>query len=385
MPSDLAATGDAGHGLPLDAAAARDIAFVGFDGDDDIRFIGFDDERVPAAAVRAAALPHGLPPPPPLAERLWRRVRSRVLGLLARLRFQLIGTHLHARRTRNALVVLGAVVLSVGCGLALRNWLPARQAASNLTARIAAPAAPAPRAVLVADKAIPRGHLLHPDDLRWQRWPADRIKEGFIEEGARTLQELAGYAALQPLAAGDPVPASAIVKPGKRGFLAAALAPGMRAVSVDIREETAAGGLIMPGDEVDILLALPVPDPTGEGHTTHRAVETVLTNVPVLAIDQQLDAPPQHAIVGSTATVAVTPKQAEIITLADSMASQAGNLRLTLHSLVRHDGATAVAAAPGSLVESDISKLLPAARRSSGPPERLTIVRRGEASAASGS
>lgn len=383
MPSDLAANADVGYGVPLDAAAAHGIAFVGFDGDDDIRFIGFDDEPLPAAAG-AAALPQGRPPPP-LAARLWRLVRSRILDLLARLRFQLIGTQLHARRTRTALVVLGAVVLSVGCGLALRSWLPARQAASTVVARIVAPVAPAPRAVLVADKAIPRGHLLHPGDLRWQPWPTDRIKEGYIEEGARNLQEFAGYAALQPFAAGDAVPANAIAAPRDRSFLAAALAPGMRAVSVDIREETAAGGLIMPGDEVDVLLALPVPDQTSEGNETHRAVETVLTNVPVLAIDQQLDAPPQHAIVGSTATLAVTPKQAEIITLADNMALAAGNLRLTLHSLVRDNHGQAEAAAPGSLVESDISKLFPARKPGSQPSGRLTIVRRGESSAASGS
>ncbi|MGE5268120.1 MAG: Flp pilus assembly protein CpaB [Thiohalocapsa sp.] len=385
MPSDLAATADAGFGLPLDAAAAHNIAFVGFDGDDEIRFIGFDDEALSAPlSAGAAALPHGLPPS--LAERLWRLVRSRILDLFAQLRFQLIGTELHARRTRNALVILGAVVLSVGCGLVLRNWLPARQAASTLAARIAPVAPPLPpRAVLVADKAISRGQLLHPGDLRWQRWPADRIKEGYIEEGARALQQLVGYAALQPLAAGDPVLASAIVAPADRGFLAAALPPGMRAVSIDIREETAAAGLIMPGDEVDVLLALPVQERIGDQDETHRAVETVLSNVPVLAIDQQLDAPPQHAILGSTATLAVTPKQAEIITLADDMAQAAGNLRLTLHSLVRDDHAQAAAAAPGSLVESDISKLLPAHTPRSRPTGGLTIVRRGQASAASGS
>ena len=58
-----------------------------------------------------------------------------------------------------------------------------------------------------------------------------------------------------PAARGRPaVTAGSVVKPGERGFLAAVLEPGMRAISVPVDEAAGNAGLIFPGDRVDLIL-----------------------------------------------------------------------------------------------------------------------------------
>ncbi len=389
--SDFVLSAD--YGLPLDEESARSISLVGFDGEDDVVFIGFDHDQAPPSDGRAAPQPAGRRQS--LSDGLRGAAAAAKLVLLAalwRLRFWLIGTQLKARRTRTAVIMLGAVLLSVGCGLVLRGWLPARQA--ERTAEAVPIALPIPaKSVLVARVAIPRGRLLRASDLSWQPWPPGSIKKSYIELGTRNLPDLYGYVARQPFAEGEPISDSDIIAPGDHGVLAALLPPGMRAVSVDIREETAASGLIMPGDDVDVLLAVPVPalDQTGASFSaeSRHAVEAVLSNIRVLAIDQRLEVPVGRAIIGSTATLEVTPKQAEIITLADDLALEAGNLRLTLRSLVPDSPEVQSSRSPGVgsprsyMVESDISKLFPERKTAATAPRlagRLTIVRRNEAS-----
>jgi pilus assembly protein CpaB len=405
----LAAEIDDGFGVPIGEELAHGIGVIGFAddaGDGDIVTIGFDEDQAPTAP--GAAIDRGDQAAPRPRQKLAESLRGAtaaaqevVLAALWRLRFWLIGTHLRARRTRTAVVVIGALLLSVGCGLVLRGWLPARQAERTLEASPIALPAPA-KSVLVASVAIPRGHLLRPTDLRWQPWPAGSIRKSYIELGSRNIPDLAGYAVRQSFAAGEPIGDGSIAAPGDRGFLAAALMPGMRAVSVDIKEETAASGLIMPGDEIDVLLALPVPtldQPRDSGSLENRhAVETVLRNIPVLAIDQRLDAAPGKAMLGSTATVEVTPKQAEIIALSGYIAAYySGNMSLSLKSLIANDAETQQpaagisaanphgGAASSSMTDSDISKLLPNRKTAAQHFGSLTILRRSAAEEANGS
>lgn len=385
---------DRGFGAALDADQAEDIPLVGF-GEDagglgDIAFIGFDDEAAPpgdaGARSRWAAL--------------WQRLGEAVRGAASAVRrgalqlfwwlhYRLFGTSLRARRSRTAAVVLGAVLLSIGCGLVLRHWLPAHPAGPTAKA-VPAPAAAPVKSVLVARQAIGRGRVLSAADLQWVPWPDSDIKQSYVLQGQRRIPEFYGYVARRPIAAGAPISSDSIANPGKQGALAAVLTPGMRAVSVDIREETAASGLVMPGDDVDLLLALPVPvldHGEEEASSSRYAVQTVLSNVRVLAIDQEFSGHDGRAMIGRTATLEVTPKEAEIVTLAGTMAEATGNLRLALRSLVP---AARASPAPGSpekrernfLLESDISKLMPERTNPAALPPPLTIVRRGQASTA---
>jgi pilus assembly protein CpaB len=130
------------------------------------------------------------------------------------------------------------------------------------------------------------------------------------------------------IAAGEPITDGKLVLAGTRGFMAAVLQPGTRAVSVPISATTAVSGFIYAGDRVDVLLThVLVAVKGGEQHT---ATETVLRNARVIAMDQRLDfAPGDKPDVGKTATLELTPKQSEIVTLAVKM----GDLSLALRSL----------------------------------------------------
>ena len=113
--------------------------------------------------------------------------------------------------------------------------------------------------------------------------------------------------------------------------MAAILPSGMRAVSTEISAETGAGGFILPNDHVDVILSK--RDKSAEkasGVETHGS-ETVLRNIRVLAIDQQVEEKNgQRVVVGKTATLELTPGQAETLALA----KQLGVLSLALRSIV---------------------------------------------------
>jgi pilus assembly protein CpaB len=385
---------DAGFGASLDADWAEHIPLVGFGeeaGDlGDIAFVGFDEAT--AAPHRAGAADAARR----RAAAIWQRIgaaargaaataRRGALRIVSWLHYQFFGTSLRVQRSRNGTVILGAVLLSVGCGVVLRHWLPARPAGPLAKAvPVVPPPAPA-KSVLVARQAIARGRVLTAADLRWSAWPATDIKQSYVRRGERRIPDLYGYVARRPIAEGEPIGSDSIVNPGKRGALAAALPPGMRAVSVDIREETADSGLVMPGDNVDLLLALPVPDATTD--SSSYAVQTVLSNIRVLAIDQEIAGHDGRAIIGKTATLEVTPKEAEIVTLAGTMAQASGNLRLALRSLAQPNALESASGSPDKpgrsyLLESDISRLMPRRTDPATAPPPLTIVRRGQAATA---
>ena len=119
------------------------------------------------------------------------------------------------------------------------------------------------------------------------------------------------------------------------GYMAAILPTGMRAYSTEISAETGAGGFILPNDRVDVLLSR--RDREAEkatGIETHVS-ETLLTDVRVLAIDQLVqEKDGQRVVVGKTATLELSPRQAEIL----AASRQTGVLSLALRSIVDANG-----------------------------------------------
>jgi pilus assembly protein CpaB len=129
------------------------------------------------------------------------------------------------------------------------------------------------------------------------------------------------------LVVGAPIVESDIVMPGSRGFLAAVLKPGLRAVSVPATATSTVSGFIYAGDRVDVLLTHALTNGTGQNH---NATETILRNARVIAMDQKLDfTPGDKPDIAKTATLELTAKQTEIVTLAVKM----GELSLVLRSL----------------------------------------------------
>jgi len=154
-------------------------------------------------------------------------------------------------RARTLILFVIALTLAGGTAMLVRSFLGTRPEVEAQA--LAKPAAPQ-TSVLVARGAIARGQILKPQDFSWQVWPEGGIDKNYIVSGTRTPESFAGWVARDPFAAGEPISDAKIVSPGSRGFLAAVLGPGMRAVSVSVTATSGISGFVFPGDRVDILI-----------------------------------------------------------------------------------------------------------------------------------
>lgn len=207
--------------------------------------------------------------------------------------------------------------------------------------------------VLVATRTLPVGTIIDQGAFRYQPWPKDMADAGYVQKGGSdTPQSLAGTVVRYAIPAGQPVTRSALVKPGERGFLAAALGPGMRAVTVPISATSGVAGFVFPGDRVDLVLT---QDVTGGGDGQPlKASETIIRNLRVLAVDQTMDKTPKEGEQvsvhpASTATLEVTPKMVEKIAVAQNI----GSLSLTLRSLADNTADLEAAIAAGEVSVPD--------------------------------
>ena len=193
--------------------------------------------------------------------------------------------------------------------------------------------------VLVAKSDIGLGQSVSGSELQWQTWPVAAASPYFIRKAEKpnAIQDFTGSIARAPMVAGEPIRDSKLVKASGSGFMAAILPSGMRAVSTEISPETGAGGFILPNDHVDVLLSR--RDREAERASGHDSFvsETILDNIRVLAIDQAIEEKNgQKVVVGKTATLELSPRQAETLALA----RQLGTLSLALRSIT--DGGQAV-------------------------------------------
>lgn len=224
------------------------------------------------------------------------------------------------------LIILGvAVVAAIGAGYVARNMLTPPPPEVIVERASDEPAIKLSE-VLILDADVGMGSVVG-DALAWQAWPSETVSEAFItrESDPNALEELTGALARVPLYAGEPLRRSKLIGEGQ-SFMSSILPSGKRAVATQIAADTSAGGFILPNDYVDVIMtrrSSTAGGGAGEGFIT----ETILKNIRILAIDQaiQEDEEGRRVRVGDTATLELTPEQAEIITVAQQMAD-----RLTL-------------------------------------------------------
>jgi len=203
-----------------------------------------------------------------------------------------------------------------------------------------AKAAPEPpgNEVLVAAKPLPLGTIIAADMLVFQPWPKDMVEKAYFQKGETDPATLVGKVVRHTIMAGQPVAQGALVGPGENGFLAAALSPGMRAITVSVSITSGVGGFVFPGDRVDLVLTQEVPGAEGQ---PLRTSETIVRNLRVLAVDQRVDDTTTEAKVGRTATLEVTPKLVEKIAVARTFGSLSLSLRSIAESAAELDRAIA--------------------------------------------
>lgn len=185
--------------------------------------------------------------------------------------------------------------------------------------------------ILVAAETMPAGTFVSAENLKWQIWPKGAASsEAYFNKKQHKIEKLHGSVIRRSISAGEPLTADRLIKPGDRGFVAAILKDGMRAVSVNVNAMTGIAGLVFPGDQVDVLLTHAIRQPESPDRPMRQVSETILKNVRVLAMDQSIrDDQNQKPSVPKTATLEVTPKQAEILMVAVEL----GRLSLSLRAL----------------------------------------------------
>ena len=224
------------------------------------------------------------------------------------------------------IIILGVAVLAAGAAgyMAMNMVSPTRDDATVIVA--AAPAIELDE-VLVASENLYTGTALD-GQLRWQDWPVESLSPDFVTRSARpdALNELTGSVVRSTIAQGEPIRQIKLLGPDQ-SFMSSILPMGKRAVATQIAADTSAGGFILPDDYVDVIMTTRPPERNG-GYVT----ETILENIRVLAIDQTIreDEEGRLVQVGQTATLQLSPRQAEIITVAQQMADR---LTLALRSV----------------------------------------------------
>ena len=245
---------------------------------------------------------------------------------------------------RKKLVLLvAALIVAIGTALVARSMFAG---ASAPQADAAAQVEPLGPKVLVAQRALPVGTIITADAIGFQPWPEELVQDAYFLDGEADMSKLLGTVVRNPITAGEPVTQGSLVAPGDRGFLAAALAPGMRAITVPVNAQSGVAGFVFPGDRVDMVLTQEVQ---GEGSSL-KASETILRNLRVLATDQSTVS--EKAEDGSTVvkefrmvTIEVTPVIAEKVAVAQTI----GTLSLSLRSLADNQSELERAIAAGDV------------------------------------
>lgn len=244
---------------------------------------------------------------------------------------------------KKLVLLLGALVIAIGTALAARSMF----AGAATPQAEAVPQQPVGPKVLVANRQLPVGTIITADAIGFQQWPEELVQDAYFIDGESEVSKLIGTVVRFPVTAGEPVTQGSLVAPGDRGFLAAALGPGMRAVTVPVSAKTGVAGFVFPGDRVDLVLTQTVKGETGEGL---KASETILRNLRVLATDQSTETATDEqgrTVVRAfrTVTLEVTPKIAEKVAVAQTI----GTLSLSLRSIADNQGELERAIASGDV------------------------------------
>jgi len=261
------------------------------------------------------------------------------------------------------IAVLGATVVAFGGAYVLFNN---------------SPAPPPPRVVqapkfdtdevLVAAQDLPMGSSIADASVTWQEWPKQAVSEYMITKssGPNVMEDVKGSMTRDAFLRGEPMRRDKLVK-GTSGFMSALLPTGMRAVAIKIDNvgDSYAGGFILPNDRVDVITIYHDDEATKARGVAVIGARTILANVKVLAIGQNVqEENGKKVVIGANATLELDPTQAELVILAQQQAN--ANLHLVLRSLADSSGQTQTLGDTGS--------------GDSG--NKLTIVRYGDAQAA---
>ncbi len=276
------------------------------------------------------------------------------------------------RRFRMVIIMVMLAVVPLGVGLVVYSWTPGEVVTVEPSTPPAPPPPPPPetRMVLAAARDLPLGTLLREEDLAEIEVVADAVRRGYVVvEDPTAAYAVRGHAVREAIGAGAPLSWSAVVGPGQRGFLAAVLRPGTRAVTISLGPAASHAGLIDPGDRVDVILTAAL---RLENDTQGVFTRTILEGVRVVAIDRFVERSAESLERGGaverteivTATLEVSPAQASRL----AHGQQEGRLSLAVRAL-----AGAGPEHPTEAVDLPQLMSLPTADTEPEPEEEITL------------
>ncbi len=213
--------------------------------------------------------------------------------------------------------------------------------------------------VLVAREDLPMGVTVNESALAWQTWPKAALSDLMIAKSANAnaIQDIKGSMTRVAFIRGEPVRRDKLVKPGEgAGFMSAILPTGMRAVAIKIDNagDSSAGGFILPNDRVDVVRIARDDEATKARGVEVFSSQTILANVRVLAIGQNVEEQNGKKVVsGGNATLELDPDQVNLIILAQHSGNS--NLHLVLRSLADSGGAAQTVVGAGDSSKGELT------------------------------
>ncbi len=278
---------------------------------------------------------------------------------------------------KKVIMIVGALIVALGAAFGVNQIVRGSSAPEARAA--AAPTIDGPK-VLVATRPLPVGTILTAEALRFQPWPEGLVRnDAYYVEGQADMTALVGSVVRVALTAGAPVTRGSLVNPDDRGFLAAALGAGMRAITVPLSPDQGVGGFVFPGDRVDVLMTAELTSEADSNIKLYTS-ETIVRNLRVLAVDQNTN-PANGAngtatpTVAATVTLEATPQIAERIAVARTV----GTISLALRSLAENAAELDEAIASGNVTVPRDGDARGEARMLRGASQRPQVANGGRA------
>ncbi|WP_053239472.1 Flp pilus assembly protein CpaB [Pleomorphomonas koreensis] len=203
------------------------------------------------------------------------------------------------------------IVLALVCGggavWAGGRWLDAASAARLREIEAERPAVSF-ATLVVATEPLRFGAMLDRGAVKEIPWPAGDLPPGAFSTTDQLFKD-GDRAVLFPLEPGEPLLAAKLTGPGERAALSRLISDGNRAVTLRVNDVAGVGGLVLPGDRVDVVL------------TTAEVAEVILQDVRILSIDQMADEKAAEPVLAHTVTVEASPEAAQKLVLAQSVGS----------------------------------------------------------------
>lgn len=251
---------------------------------------------------------------------------------------------------RQLIVLVVAAIAAVGALLLIRGMGARNDAPAESAAPIAG------QQVLVAARDVAQGASLTPSDLAVATFPDSSVAPGFVRLAAQpsAQADYVGAVTRRPFMRGEPITTNSVIQAEGRGFMAAQLAPGYRAVAIEIDSQTAAGGYIQPNDHVDVIVT--VRSRGSAGGDEQVSSNIVLEDVRVLALGEttqtQASGDGPETIEAGVAVLELTAEDARTLALADEL----GKINLALRGVqVETVGMRASANRGGGLTQQSAS------------------------------